>query len=123
MKKKTTRQGASTVRKVAEEQWAACWRDLPQAQIQAWIERIPVHIQQILKLEGGNEYVEGRRIREDLLTNSWGGRRLRGHKAEDRTVWDNTAADDAEWVYDVADDADDIGDTLSRMSLAYLLGG
>ena len=29
--------------------------------IQAWIERIPWHIEQIIELEGGNEYKEGRK--------------------------------------------------------------
>ena len=34
---------------------------MTQQQIQAWIERIPWHIQQIIQLEGGNEYKEGRK--------------------------------------------------------------
>ncbi len=29
-----------------------CWEDLSQEKIQAWIERIPRHIQEIIKLEG-----------------------------------------------------------------------
>jgi len=33
--------------------------DLEQWRIQRWIERIPYHIEQVLKLEGGNEYKEG----------------------------------------------------------------
>jgi hypothetical protein len=33
---------------------------MPQEMIQAWIERIPVHIEKIIELEGGNEYKEGR---------------------------------------------------------------
>ena len=36
------------------------WDELPQKQIQQWIERIPYHISQIIELEGGNEYKEGR---------------------------------------------------------------
>ena len=35
--------------------------NLPQSEIQAWIERIPRHIQEIIRLEGGNEYAEGRK--------------------------------------------------------------
>jgi hypothetical protein len=33
---------------------------MPQAKIQAWIERIIIHIQEVRRLEGGNEYKEGR---------------------------------------------------------------
>lgn len=35
------------------------WNELEQWRIQHWIERIPYHIQQVLELEGGNEYLEG----------------------------------------------------------------
>jgi hypothetical protein len=38
----------------------ATWKELLQEQIQAWIERTPVHIKKIIALEGGNEYREGR---------------------------------------------------------------
>jgi len=31
-----------------------------QEKIQAWIERIMIHIQDVRRLEGGNEYKEGR---------------------------------------------------------------
>ena len=31
-----------------------------QSRIQAWIERIMIHIQDIIRLEGMNEYKEGR---------------------------------------------------------------
>jgi hypothetical protein len=33
---------------------------MPQERIQAWIERIMVHIKEVIRLEGGNEYQEGR---------------------------------------------------------------
>ena len=33
---------------------------MPQSHIQAWIKRIPHHIKQVIALEGGNEYKEGR---------------------------------------------------------------
>ena len=33
---------------------------MPQAKIQAWIERIPIHVNKIIEQEGGNEYKEGR---------------------------------------------------------------
>jgi len=31
-----------------------------QEKIQAWIERIVIHIQEVIRLDGGNEYQEGR---------------------------------------------------------------
>ncbi len=41
--------------------WVRCWeKELTQKRIQAWISRIPRHIQQIIELKGGNEYREGR---------------------------------------------------------------
>jgi hypothetical protein len=33
---------------------------MPQTTIQAWIERIMIHIQDVIRLEGVNEYKEGR---------------------------------------------------------------
>jgi hypothetical protein len=61
MKRNTTKKGAPKNREDATKAWEKCWKELPQKQIQAWIERIPWHIQQIIKLEGGNEYKEGRK--------------------------------------------------------------
>ena len=42
------------------KRWLEEWKRLPQRRIQKWIERIPRHIQEILRLEGGNQYKEGR---------------------------------------------------------------
>jgi hypothetical protein len=33
---------------------------MPEVKIQAWIERIIAHIKDVIRLEGGNEYKEGR---------------------------------------------------------------
>lgn len=60
MKRETTRKGAPKSRVEGVIVWEKCWKELPQEKIQAWIERIPVHIQKIIELEGGNEYKEGR---------------------------------------------------------------
>ena len=60
MKKETTKKGAIHSDKALKEAWIKCWRNLPQEKIQAWIERIPLHIKKIIELEGGNEYKEGR---------------------------------------------------------------
>ncbi len=60
MKRETTKKGAPRTRKQAEEAWTKCWEDLPQEKIQAWIERMPRHIEEVIRLKGGNEYREGR---------------------------------------------------------------
>lgn len=60
LKNRTTLQGAPGDRKTAKKLWYNAWEKLPQHRIQAWIERIPFHIQEIIRLEGGNEYAEGR---------------------------------------------------------------
>jgi hypothetical protein len=62
MKRQTTKKGAPKSRAEAVRVWEQCWKELPQDKIQAWIERIPFHIQKIIELEGGNEYKEGRNI-------------------------------------------------------------
>ena len=43
-----------------EKGWTRYWKKtLTQKRIQHWIERIPRHIQQVIALEGGNQYREG----------------------------------------------------------------
>jgi hypothetical protein len=42
----------------ADEDWIECWENIPQEKPQKWIERIPIHIQEVIKLKGGNEYKE-----------------------------------------------------------------
>ena len=59
MKRITTKKGAPVTRKKMEHAWLKAWEELDQARIQAWIARIPVHIQKVTELEGGNEYQEG----------------------------------------------------------------
>ena len=61
MKRITTKKGAPKNRADAERAWKNAWDEIEQEQIQAWIERIPRHIQEVIRLEGGNEYLEGRR--------------------------------------------------------------
>ena len=60
MKRTTTKKGAPTSKKQANEAWIKCWKELPQKKIQAWIKQIPEHIERIIECEGGNEYKEGR---------------------------------------------------------------
>lgn len=60
MKRRTTRKGVASGIAQMKKDWEQAWKDLPQEKIQAWIERIPEHIQRIIALDGGNEYKEGR---------------------------------------------------------------
>ena len=60
LKRGTTRCGPPLTGAVAEKVWSKAWKDLEQEKIQAWIERIPEHIERIIELEGGNNYEEGR---------------------------------------------------------------
>jgi transposase len=60
MKRETTKNGAATSTKQMKEDWEDCWEDMEQERIQAWIERIPIHIQEVIRLGGGNEYKEGK---------------------------------------------------------------
>lgn len=45
MKRITTRKGAPQSRAEGIKVWKAAWREMPQEQIQAWIERIPRHVE------------------------------------------------------------------------------
>jgi len=65
MKRWTTKKGAPKSCQEAVKAWEHCWRkELKQEQIQAWIERIPWHVEQIIQLGGENEYKEGRKKEE-----------------------------------------------------------
>ena len=44
--------------------WFDNWPAMDLASIQAWIEALPHNITEIIRLEGGNEYKEGRESRE-----------------------------------------------------------
>ena len=49
MKRRTTRKGAPKSREEAIRAWSVAWQELPQETIQAWIERIPRHVQEIVR--------------------------------------------------------------------------
>jgi hypothetical protein len=74
MKKTTTARGAPQSRVKMELAWNKAWSDIPQSQIQAWIERMPHHIQEVIRLKGGNEYEEGRKA----FKRNWAGTRIKG---------------------------------------------
>ena len=59
LKRKTTRHGPCRIKKDAEEKWTKAWSHLSQKRIKRWIERIPRHVQEVIALDGGNEYREG----------------------------------------------------------------
>jgi hypothetical protein len=63
MKRETTKHGAATSKRQMKEDWIKYWESIPQERFQRWIERIPVHIQEVTQLEGGNEYTESIRGR------------------------------------------------------------
>jgi hypothetical protein len=61
LKRQTTKKGAPKSKREAEAVWRKAWDELDQNRIREWIERIPFHIQEVIRLEGGNEYQEGQR--------------------------------------------------------------
>ncbi len=61
MKRQTTQKEAPQSRIAMTKAWTKCWKqELIQERIQKWIKTIPRRIQQIIEVEGGNDYREGR---------------------------------------------------------------
>jgi transposase len=60
LKRVTTKKGPPTTRAEAERVWRQAWKELEQWRIQQWIERIPRHIEEIIKCQGDNTYREGK---------------------------------------------------------------
>ena len=98
-----------------ERRWLKAWKDLPQANIQVWIEGIMANIKRVIKLEGGNEYKEGRNTKR-----AYRGLRKVGYlpyhqhrRQQDEQATMSIAAilndDEADW--DDAEDAADTADT------------
>nr|KMM65726.1 hypothetical protein CPAG_02070 [Coccidioides posadasii RMSCC 3488] len=82
LKQHTTAKGAPQESKTAEHEWKKAWEELPQAKIQQWIERIPHHIQEVICLEGGNEYREGGYKAPHI----WKGQRLKGKLSQQQDL-------------------------------------
>jgi hypothetical protein len=59
LKRQTTLKGAHETRSSAEKEWKRKWEEIPQAKLQAFIDRIREHIPKIIACGGGNEYEEG----------------------------------------------------------------
>jgi hypothetical protein len=60
LKRVTTKNKPLKTQKDAEEAWIKAWAELEQSRIQAWIEHIKPHIDQVIELEGRNNFHEGR---------------------------------------------------------------
>jgi hypothetical protein len=58
LKRETTKNGPPRTRQEAERRWLHAWNELSQEKIRRWIERIPYAIEEVIRLEGGNEYIE-----------------------------------------------------------------
>ena len=65
MKRETTKKGPITSNIELQKAWIKCWEDLLQDKIQAWIDRIPDHIEEIITCRGNNLYIEGRKKGEE----------------------------------------------------------
>jgi hypothetical protein len=65
MKRETTKKGAITSNTELKEAWIKCWKELSQDRIRVWIDRLPVHIEEIIACEGNNLYTEGRKKGEE----------------------------------------------------------
>jgi hypothetical protein len=74
MKRETTKNGPINSNTGLRNAWIQCWDNMPQEKIQAWIERIPIHIQEVIKCDGNNLYkkgrMKGRRRREFIRFNT-----------------------------------------------------
>jgi hypothetical protein len=85
LKKRTTLRGAPANKKTARAAWIKAWQELPQKRIQEWIERIVRHIQEVIRLEGGNEYEESRTGKD---SRSFKGERIKGRLSK-RALWEH----------------------------------
>jgi hypothetical protein len=69
MKRLTTKKDTPKNNKDGRRVWRQAWQELEQERIQVWIKRIPRHIQEVIRLEGSNEYREGRNDEEAARQN------------------------------------------------------
>ena len=67
MKRETTKRGPTSDKKKLRVRQEKCQEDLPQSKIQEQITAIPDHVKAIIRLEGGNEYKEGRKKGEEKV--------------------------------------------------------
>ena len=108
MKRTTTNFGAPTAKSEMVQSWEHNWyNSLPQSSIQAWIEGIVHNIQEVIRLEGGNEYKEGREAKR-----SYKGRRKVGELFKHAYIPRPSDADlaDDDSAYEDVDDIDEEAD-------------
>ena len=67
MKWETTKKGPINGQAELKMAWIQCWQDMPQEKIQAWVERILIHIKEVIRCEGNNLYKEGRKAGQESL--------------------------------------------------------
>ena len=60
MKRETTKKEGGTSKKQMKIDWINCWDNMPAEKRHAWVERVYYHVKEVIRLEGGNEYKEGR---------------------------------------------------------------
>lgn len=73
LKRVTTARGCPKTKRELKRSWERAWKQLPQETIQVWIEGIVHNIKEVIRLEGGNEYKEGRNSKR-----SYKGQRIKG---------------------------------------------
>lgn len=83
LKRKTTRKRAPQTTSEAKDVWEKARAELEQAKIQAWIRRIVRHIQEVIRLEEGNEYREGSKEKQNYYS---GRKQTAGIGIEERRV-------------------------------------
>ena len=57
----TSKYGAPTTKEDAAKRWIEAWQQLSIQRIRVWIRRIMHHIQEVIRLEGNNNYIESTR--------------------------------------------------------------
>ena len=63
IKRRVTARGCPHTKAELEAAFEREWKQLPIEQVRKWIEAIPRHIRQVIQLEGGNNYKEGRDLK------------------------------------------------------------
>ena len=104
MKRRTTYKGAPSKKAGMTKSWFANWPALDLASVQAWIEALPHNIAEIIRLEGGNEYKEGRESKR-----AYRGRRKVGQLFHH--AWLGVESDDCEQVAEDQDWIDQDSET------------
>ena len=60
MKRETTKKGGGTSKKQMKIDWINCQDNMPAEKRHVQVKRVYYHVKEVIRLEGGNEYKEGR---------------------------------------------------------------